>query len=113
MPVVDGRVCALPVQRASPSASEAAPSARRTDLSRFAIGVRAECGPVSVDHGRTSAAEIPHRRNPAHAGSGSGSEPIDPTHDLGEEGLGREGMQFPERCDQAGDARLDRFIEDR
>jgi hypothetical protein len=30
MPVVDGRVCALPVQRASPSASEAAPSARRT-----------------------------------------------------------------------------------
>jgi hypothetical protein len=26
---------------------------------------------------------------------------------------GREGMQFPERCDQAGDARLERFIEGR
>ena len=90
MPVVDGRVCALPVQRTSLSASEAAPSARRTDLSRFATGVRAECGPVSVDHGRTSAAGIPSSPQHSSCRERLGSEPIDPTHDLGEQNSGHQ-----------------------
>ena len=72
MPVADGGVCAPPLQQASPGVLQAAPSARRTDLSGFATGVGAESEAAFVDHGRTSAAGIHHRRNPAHAGSGSG-----------------------------------------
>jgi hypothetical protein len=41
-----------------------------------------------VDHGRTSAAGIPHRRPPS-CRERLGSEPIDPTHDLGEQGSGQ------------------------
>jgi hypothetical protein len=65
------------------SSAEGAPN----HLSRFATGVWAECGPVSVEHGRTSAAGIPHRRPSCR--ERLGSEPIDPTHDLGEQGSGQ------------------------
>jgi hypothetical protein len=71
-----------------PEPSEAAPSVRRIDLSRFATGVWAECGPVFVDHGCTSPAAIPSSLQPSSCRERFGSEPIDPMHDLGEQGSG-------------------------
>jgi hypothetical protein len=56
MPVLDGRVCALPVQQAR--VAEAGPSAPSRPL-RFETVIAAGRGSVSVDHGRTSVAGIP------------------------------------------------------
>jgi hypothetical protein len=67
------------------SSAERAPNR----LSRFATGVWAECGPVSVDHGRTSAAGIPSSPQPSSCRERLGFEPIDPTEDLGEQGSGQ------------------------
>jgi len=60
--VADSQVCAPPVQQASADASEAAPSARRTDLSNFATGVWPECGPVSLIMDASPLPGCAHRR---------------------------------------------------